>query len=299
MKTGAAISLSKRWRRIRPERLLPSEAVPRNAARAAFTALLLILLRLPFVAAGPIPYAGDFNPAVALVPLAGILWGPAGALGAAVGRLGADRIAGIMAGLSLFRAAGDFLFALLTQIIWQAVRGPQRPSSESAHIRVGIVATACAIPGVFTAALWGGVGAVFLRLYSFAYYSVVTAVHDLLFVIVFTPAAYHFAAMRPTLWSAAAPVQKPDRRSFPGGVRLAALALYPGAAWLILLYVERWLYSTRPWPPCILGTAGGPLVRWMGILALGLQLLLLRRMRTTSGGAVPAGSFQHLSREPG
>ena len=83
-------------------------------------AILYACLLVPFKPFPIVPGYTEFRIADFIPPLAGVLFGPAGAWGAAFGNLGADFF-GTLTLNSAFGFVGNFLFAYVAYRIWNLV----------------------------------------------------------------------------------------------------------------------------------------------------------------------------------
>jgi energy-coupling factor transport system substrate-specific component len=86
----------------------------------AVSAALYVALLIPFKFIQIIPGYAELRPAAAIPPVCGLLFGPAGAFGAAFGNLVADFFGTIGPG-SVPGMAGNFLYAFLTYKIYRAL----------------------------------------------------------------------------------------------------------------------------------------------------------------------------------
>jgi energy-coupling factor transport system substrate-specific component len=104
----------------------------------AVCAALYVAVLVPFKAFVIIPGYTEIRPGVAVPFLCGILFGPAGAWGAAIGNLVGD-ILGAMFGLGTIAGFfGNFLFAYVPYRIWAAQKREKMRSDTSEH-RVPVI----------------------------------------------------------------------------------------------------------------------------------------------------------------
>lgn len=152
-------------------------------ATLAFGLLQAAGSRLPFIE----PFF-FIQPAVGLLPFAGAQWGPAGALGALLGLLGADALTGVWTAVSPWRAAGWALGALTCMLLWlsdsrKAQSGGSRSSSWGHYI-------SAALPGVLLAAAVESMGADLSALYPMTYTFSILAIHHTGWALLFSPLVY-------------------------------------------------------------------------------------------------------------
>lgn len=127
--------------------------------------------RLLFSAVQPLPFYIQYNPGFALIPVVGMLFGPAGAWGSLVGVVLADGLGGLMSWLTPFRAFGAFLAAFSAQLLcgngW--LSAPKKKRQEVSSFGMAVRFLLAAVPGCLLAASWEGFGSEWLRLYPFPY----------------------------------------------------------------------------------------------------------------------------------
>lgn len=165
---------------------------PRQVARCAVLVLFLILLRIPFAALPVLPFFLEFNPAILLVPVFGVLWGGPGAFGGALGMLAGDALCGMWNSMTLWKAVGSFLYGWLPWMLWDSrtVGSPLRGHAASwPHaIRFLLVST----PGAFLCAAVYGLGSQIHHVYPFGYLSMLTLFHHLYFLLTAGLLVYRF-----------------------------------------------------------------------------------------------------------
>lgn len=168
---------------------------PRMVSWFLLTTGLLLLVRLPFVKAAMIPYYLEFQPGIVVVPLAGVFWGPAGALGVLTASLAGDWLLGMWGPLSAFRAVGLFIYAYSANRLWDfsethvGKRGGLTP-----HWGQTLRFLYVSWPGCCAAASWPALGADILRLYPFPYFVFLLLLNNLVFTTMLGPAFYRILA---------------------------------------------------------------------------------------------------------
>lgn len=167
---------------------------------------IYMLLLLPSKAVPILTGYTEIKPATLFPVIFGLLFGPAGAWGAAIGNLASDLL-GNFGVSSIFGFIGNFLYAYIPYKIWRNIRlkhGEDRqPTINSAAklVEFGLVSvtasTACAV-----VIAWG---LDILKLYPFAPLSVITllsnAVITLIFGPIVLPLAYRLAKKAGVLWT--------------------------------------------------------------------------------------------------
>lgn len=104
---------------------------PKMVAITALSAALYAAVLIPFKGVMILPHI-DLRIATAMVPAMGIMFGPAGAFGAAIGNLIGDVFGGITLG-STFGMLANFFFAYVPYKVWYAMRGDNTPRTNSAR----------------------------------------------------------------------------------------------------------------------------------------------------------------------
>ena len=239
------------------------------------TVLLFVLVRAPFALVPVIPYQVEFQPGVVLAPLAGVFWGPAGAVGMAAASLIGDALYGMWGVLSPFRAIGLFLFAYSSKALWDYTRARTgKPGSLDptwgSTVRFLYVTT----PGCILAALWPALAADFYRLYAFPYILFLLLANNVLFTALLGPALYrilarelvpHFGCWREVM------AEHSIRILSVRGARLHVAGCL-GAA-VIGSLVAGGVYKFWPARAVILGDTCGPLL-WMAVVPfMALQVM--------------------------
>jgi len=84
------------------------------------TALAYALLLVPFKQFQIVLFITELRPAGAIPVVAGILFGPAGAVGSALGNLVGD-LFGTLTWVSVFGFFGNFIYAYTSHLVWRAL----------------------------------------------------------------------------------------------------------------------------------------------------------------------------------
>ena len=219
------------------------------AATLAQMASILLFSRLHLI-----PLHLDFNPGIVLTPLAGILFGAAGAWSALAASLGADWLLGAPGTVSLFQAAGMTVFAWTAWRLWDAA-----PEPETAWGRAVFFVLIC-VPAALSAAAWRALGSEMLGLYPYAYIVGVAAVHHLVFCILLGPP---LLIGWPHCGQARANTTSLRRVGLIAGGAVAAVLLGVG--------ISRSVYGIGPFEPFVLGLRAG-----RGVPAVVIPLLLIQ-----------------------
>ncbi|MDI9370785.1 MAG: QueT transporter family protein [Synergistaceae bacterium] len=141
----------------------------RMVVLVAFSAGLYATLLVPFKGFVLIPSITEIRPASVLPPVLGLLFGPAGAWGAAIGNLIGDFFGSLGVG-SLFGFIGNFMFAYVPYKLWLGlglVPGEDMEPDLKSRRKV-IAFSVVAILGSFACALVIAWGLEILRLVPFA-----------------------------------------------------------------------------------------------------------------------------------
>ncbi len=178
-------------------------------AAISITALGGVVARIPFVLINQVPHFPQFDPGIFLVPLGGVIWGPAGACGSCVGSLLGDWLFGVLSPLSLFRALGMLFFALGTKIILEMCITLGLLNSglrqDWYHALSFFVLT---LPGCLLSACWPAVGAEILKYYPFAYFATLLLLNNLISCALFGVFFYRVAVRWIMPWVGAIEVKK-------------------------------------------------------------------------------------------
>ncbi|MCC7561448.1 MAG: SpoIIE family protein phosphatase [Methanobrevibacter arboriphilus] len=87
-----------------------------------FCSLIYILIAVPFRYFFPILYVSELRPASALPPVFGMLFGPWGALGAAIGNMVADIIAGYPPEIYILGFIAQFFYGYISYKLWYGLK---------------------------------------------------------------------------------------------------------------------------------------------------------------------------------
>jgi len=131
---------------------------PKMVAITALSAALYAAVLIPFKGIMVLPHI-DMRIATAMVPAMGIMFGPAGAFGAAIGNLIGDFFGGITLGSS-FGMISNFFFAYVPYKVWYAMRGDNRPRTNTKRKLMKYVAASVAATLAEMSILCAGIGGV-------------------------------------------------------------------------------------------------------------------------------------------
>ncbi len=136
-----------------------------------------------------------------LIPLAGVMWGPPGALGCLAASLAGDAFGGMWGGLTPYRAAGHFLFAMTAHKLWElhalwSIEHARPHPRWASALRFLLIVW----PGCFVDAVWPALGADRADLYPFPYFATILLLNHLVFVTVLGPALYRIASRELIPW---------------------------------------------------------------------------------------------------
>lgn len=241
-----------------PMRLPP----PKTSAHLVSTAMLMLLLRVPFARLPVIPYCVEFNPAIALIPLLGALWGLPAALGAALGQFTGDLLLGELSGLTGFKTLGVFLMALSAWMLWNSRSMGSRPRRHARSWGHTLRFLAISIPGTAAAAAWTGLGANLMRIYPASYVMELTLIHHLYFQLLAGGFFYQQAAEK----LGYDPRIKPPP-AFRKRAMLMILIGGPGAC-AIAWFTDAQFYHSGLLSVHTFGETSGPLTPWFMLLFL-------------------------------
>ena len=232
---------------------------PRRVIQVLLSTAVLLLPRLLFFSAQPLPYYLPFNPGCPLIPIGGILFGPAGAWGALLASLLADSLTGMSTALSPFRAAGSFFFAFHAHLLWS--RLAPRPGLPASAVQRAGRFLAAALPGGLADAAWAGFGSEGLRLYPFPYVAGMVLFQNLLFLPLIGIPLFVWIFARPQMAKALRDLET----EYPTGWRLTrrgALGLGAGAFGALAagLFVAHAVYRIGPFSAFIIGVTDCPWV---------------------------------------
>jgi energy-coupling factor transport system substrate-specific component len=250
---------------------------PRMIAWFLAAIVLYLLARWPFMKASIIPFYLEFRPAIVIVPLVGVFWGPAGALGAMVGSLAGDALFGYWDALSLFRAAGHLLFAYSAKMLWDfslssSFPGPDLTPRWGRTFRFLLVCW----PGCFLAAAWPAWGADILQVYPFTYICSLLLMNNLIFCTLLGLALYRIVARELVpwfgTWHSVMEKEIVSRLSLAGAACQVTGCIGAVAAGLL---ASGLIYRMWPTGPFIHGTSSGPLLTVLVLPFLLLQIASL------------------------
>lgn len=193
---------------------------------------IYMLFLLPSKAIPILPGYTEIRPAALFPVIFGLLFGPAGAWGSAIGNLAGDLV-GSFDITSVFGFMGNFLYALIPYKLWRSIRlkrGEDRlPTINSAAKlaefgMVGVISgTACAI-----ILAWG---LDVLKLVPFTLLSTINLLNNTVITLIFgpivLPVAYRFAKKAGVLWTDIMSVRDV---SMPNPEKIHIFMIYSGAA---------------------------------------------------------------------
>lgn len=225
------------------------------------TIALQVLSRVPFAHFQMIPHYLDFHPGAVLVPLAGVLFGPAGCWGSLAASVLGDRLMGPWGGISLFRAVGFFFFAWSAWKMWnlsleRGVGAIEPRPTWTCTLRFVFASWA----GCFAGAAWQALGSELLGAYPFTYVMTLLVLNNVLFCTMLGLPLYRLAARwwvrRFGWWGEALP-------SGSGATTWVNAALVAGgalAACLVGASISGMVYGVELFQPFVLGSRTGVLV---------------------------------------
>lgn len=110
-------------------------AIKTHLGRLIFSSIITFLLTLPFHYFFQIIAVSELRPASALPPALGLIFGPWGALGAAIGNLAADISIGYPPEIFLISFLAQFLYGYLPYKLWYTLdkKNPTLPRLNSVH----------------------------------------------------------------------------------------------------------------------------------------------------------------------
>jgi len=109
----------------------------RMVVLTALSAALYAAILIPFKLFPLIPGVTEIRPANAVPIVCSLLFGPAGAWGAAIGNLVGDFF-GTLSPMSLFGFAGNFLYGFAPYALWRAMFGTAEPRRDRWSHRLGL-----------------------------------------------------------------------------------------------------------------------------------------------------------------
>jgi len=227
------------------------------------TAGLFAAILIPFKGIPLIPGLTELRPANVIPLVFGLLFGPAGAWGAAFGNLIGDFF-GTMGPGSFFGFWGNFLAAYLPYQMW---RGRSLESLRPHWLRF----LAAALLGGLSCALVVGFGLEALKLLPFSIIAVAVFLNNVLIAVTLGPLLLKLLAPRVTRWDLAWAEQMAPEDCSPGPAPRLGLTLAwvgAGGGYVLGLAVSTGLVSWTALPP--LAVLLAPCV---GLLLLGCLLM--------------------------
>ena len=252
---------------------------PRMVVWVILTVLAGVLARLPFAQVPIIPHYLDFHPGIALVPLSGVFFGPAGAWGSALASIAGDAMFDMLDALSVFRALGFFLCAWATQRLWDCLTNDEEWRDRRPTWTQTLRFIFTCWPGCVIAALWPAFGSEWMRTYPFVYIASILVLNNLLFCTLLGLPLYRLMARHWVInfgtWR-----RIMSRSPLPGAtspVSAALILIGAFGAGLVGWYVSGACYRVHLWQPFVLGTHTGQWLVWAIAPFLILQLVGLFR----------------------
>lgn len=167
----------------------------------AVTAALYAGLMIPFKAIVLVPGLTELRPAVVVPVVFGLLFGPAGAWGAALGNLIGDIFGAMLSAGSLFGFLGNFLLGAVAYAVWGKLPFFPReiPSGLGSARHVAQFALIVVVASLSCAAMIG-LGVEVLHLFPFAVLAVIIAVNNVLMPLLIGPALVALLSQRVQRW---------------------------------------------------------------------------------------------------
>lgn len=192
---------------------------------------IYMLLLLPSKSIQIIPGFSEIKPAALFPVIFGLLFGPAGAWGSAIGNLAGD-LFGNFGISSIFGFIGNFLYAFIPYKIWRNLRqkrGEDRQptiNSASKLMEFGLVSV-IASAGCAIAIAWG---LDILKLFPFAPMSIIILLNNAVITLIFgpivLPLAYRLAKKTGALWTDIMSVKDISR---PNPEKISIFMVYSGS----------------------------------------------------------------------
>lgn len=200
----------------------------RMVVLTALSAALYAAILIPFKLFPLIPGVTEIRPANAVPIVCSLLFGPAGAWGAAIGNLVGDFF-GTLSPMSLFGFAGNFLYGFAPYALWRAMFGAAEPRRDLWSHRLGlafVILVASAICALVIA--WGSeTGLGFL---PFAYLGTIIFFNNFVVSLVLAPPLLFALLPRvrrwELLWTSILPAEVTVR---PRLARIGAVLFVAGA----------------------------------------------------------------------
>ena len=246
----------------------------RMVVLAAATAALYAALLIPFKPLVLIPGLTEMRPAAAIPLVAGLLFGPAGAVGAGLGNLLGDFF-GTLGWGSFFGLGGNFLLAYIPYRLIRATDKEYLASWRGLILLEATVVLAAAACGLFIG--WGGD---LLGIAPFAALGNVIVANDIIYPAILGPLLLKALDRRVRALGLLYPdvLDVPPRRprTFALGLILVVVACVGGmvAGNFISLGVEgQGLFASGFGPDFLPGTVGAGVAPFVGLLVIGVILI--------------------------
>lgn len=192
---------------------------------------IYMLLLLPTKSISIIPGVTEIRPASLLPVIFGLLFGPAGAWGSAIGNLGGDLFGTLSAG-SFFGFVGNFMYAFIPYKLWNHIK-PRYGEDKTPNINTpwklaqfGIISFVSSIACAVTIA-WG---LDILNMASFSALAIIITLNNAVITLVLgpiiLPICYSFAKRKKLLWTV---IMYPCDISRPSGDHRHPLMITAGA----------------------------------------------------------------------
>jgi len=241
---------------------------------AAATAALYAALLIPFKPLVLIPGLTEMRPAAAIPLVAGLLFGPAGAVGAGLGNLLGDFF-GTLGWGSIFGLGGNFLLAYIPYRLIRATEREYLASWRGLILIEATVVLAAAACGLFIG--WGGD---LLGIAPFAALGNVIVANDIIYPAILGPLLLKALDKRVRalglLYPDVLDVRPRRPRTFALGLILVVVACVGGmvAGNFISLGVEgQGLFASGFGPDFQPGTVGAGVAPFIGVLVIGVLLI--------------------------
>ena len=246
----------------------------RMVVLAAATAALYAALLIPFKPLVLIPGLTEMRPAAAIPLVAGLLFGPAGAVGAGLGNLLGDFF-GTLGWGSIFGLGGNFLLAYIPYRLIRATEREYLASWRGLILIEATVVLAAAACGLFIG--WGGD---LLGIAPFAALGNVIVANDIIYPAILGPLLLKALDKRVRalglLYPDVLDVRPRRPRTFALGLILVVVACVGGmvAGNFISLGVEgQGLFASGFGPDFQPGTVGAGVAPFIGVLVIGVLLI--------------------------
>lgn len=167
----------------------------------AVTAALYAGLMIPFKAIVIVPGFTELRPAAAIPVVFGLLFGPAGAWGAAIGNLIADALGGMFGPASAFGFVGNFFLGAIPCALWGRLPffPPELPLSFRSPAQIGQFAVVTLLASLACAATIG-LGVEVFHFFPFVMLALIVAINDLVMPLIIGPALLGLLVRRVENW---------------------------------------------------------------------------------------------------